>query len=179
MRAICTSKAYQLSSRFDGEYKPEWDRYYARKLVRPLSAEEIYDAVVKATGIFGHGVQYVMDTIGSTTQGSPDSELRGFLDLMRDPKGSVVEASMMLNSTLIKKNVIPAPEGSRVNKLLNKEPTLSNKEIVEELFLATLSRYPTKKELATTVEHIEKHRSKGLEDLQWALLNKLEFLVNY
>ena len=37
-----SSKAYQLSSRFDGQYKPEYDRYYARKLVPPaLSAEEI------------------------------------------------------------------------------------------------------------------------------------------
>ena len=45
MRTICRSKAYQLSSRFSGEYKPEYDRYYARKLVRRLSAEEIYDAI--------------------------------------------------------------------------------------------------------------------------------------
>src|SRR5206468_7875124 len=45
MRTICRSKAYQLSSRFEGDYKPEYDRYYARKLVRRLSAEEVYDAI--------------------------------------------------------------------------------------------------------------------------------------
>ena len=61
MRIICRSKAYQLSSQFEGEYEGEWDRYYARKLVRRLSAEEIYDEIVKSTNVFGNDVEYVWD----------------------------------------------------------------------------------------------------------------------
>jgi cytochrome c553 len=179
MRTICQSKAYQLSSRFDGEYKPEWDRYYARKLVRHLSAEELYDAVSKATNVFGHGVTCIMDTYGVGDQGKPDAKLRAFLDLQKGDKGSIVQASLMLNSDIIKEKIMPSPEGSRVRTLLNKTPLVANKQIAEELFLATLSRYPTKKELAVAVKHLEDYRDKGAEDLQWALINKLEFQVNY
>ncbi len=179
MRTICRSKAYQLSSRFDGEYKPEWDRYYARKLVRHLSAEEIYDAVSKATNVFGHGLHYLQDTYGVNDQGKPDEDLQRFLNLQKEEKGSIVQESLMLNSNVIKKKILPSPDGSRARDLLSKNPPVSNKQIAQELFLATLSRYPTERELVTAVKHLEDYRDKGVEDLQWALINKLEFQVNY
>jgi mono/diheme cytochrome c family protein len=183
MRLICRSKAYQLSSRFDGNYKPEYDRYYARKLVRRLSAEEIYDAIAKATNVFGHGVTFVMDQ-----NGTPDLELSRFLDLFgrsnrstRQPsaEGSLLQASLLLNSDLVKKKVLAATKGSRVGTLLSKTPPLSNKQLVQELYLATLSRYPTDGELQKAVAHVERYRDKGVEDLQWALINSLEFMVNH
>jgi len=183
MRTICRSKAYQLSSRFDGEYKPAYDRYYARKLVRRLSAEEIYDAVAKATNVFGHGVEYIMDQTGT-----PDVELTRFLDFFgrsnrstkqASTEGSPLQASIMLNSDVVKKKVLAGTKGSRVNTLLNRMPPLPNDELVRELYLSTLSRYPTAEEVSESIKHVEKYRDKGLENLQWALLNKLEFLVNY
>jgi hypothetical protein len=184
LRTICRSNAYQLSSRLDKDYKPDVDRYYARKLVRRLSAEEIYDAIVMATGVTGNGVGYIMDT------GSPpgDAELKRFLDFFgqsnritkqAESKGSIIQASLMMNSDLIKRKVLAATEGSRVRGLLNRQPPASNREVVEELFLATLSRFPTEQESATSVRHIEHYRGQGVEDLQWALINKLEFIVNY
>jgi mono/diheme cytochrome c family protein len=183
MRTICRSKAYQLSSRFSGEYKPEYDRYYARKLVRRLSAEEIYDAIVKATNVFGNNVKFVMEQ-----DGLPDAELKRFLSFFGqsnrattqpDTKGSIIQASLILNSELVNKKLLASTEGSRVNMLLKKDPPLNNHELVEELFLATLSRFPTAREMAESVSHVEKYRNQGVEDLQWALMNNLEFIVNY
>ena len=46
MRKIAGSEAYQLSSRYEGEWKPDYERLFARKLVRRLWAEEVHDAVV-------------------------------------------------------------------------------------------------------------------------------------
>lgn len=184
MRTICRSKAYQLSSRFEGEYKPEYDRYYARKLARRLSAEEIYDAIAKATNIFSKDVKYAMEQTGPPA----DGELKRFLDFFGQSnritkqatsKSSVIQASLMMNSGLVKNKVSASTEGSRVNQLLAKSPPPSNDQVVEELFLSTLSRFPTKEEAASSVKHIEKYRDKGAEDLQWALINKLEFVVNY
>ena len=86
---------------------------------------------------------------------------------------------MMMNSDVVKRKALASTEGSRVSELLSKTPALPNEKIVEELFLATLSRYPTEQEMATGVSHVAMHRDKGVEDLQWALLNKLEFMVNY
>ena len=185
MRMICQSKTYQLSSHFEGKYDPVWDRYYARKLVRRLSAEEIYDAIVKSTNVFGNKVEYVMD-LG--LPGGGDSELNRFLSFFGQSNritsgpsttSSIVQASLMLNSPLVKSKVQAEKEGSRVNLLLNQTPPLSNDKLVEELFLWTLSRYPSDEEMTDSIKHLAKYRDRGVEDLQWVLLNKLEFIVNH
>ena len=61
-RTICRSNAYQLSARFDGEWKESYTKYYARKFVRMLSAEELHDAIAVATsrpGSFKFGSEKV------------------------------------------------------------------------------------------------------------------------
>ena len=52
-------------------------------------------------------------------------------------------------------------------------------EIVEELFLASLSRRPTADEVEVAKRVIAKDRKAGVENIQWALLNSTEFLVNH
>ena len=49
LRLIAQSNAYQLSSRYPGEWKPGYARYFAKHFPRRLSAEEIYDALAQAT----------------------------------------------------------------------------------------------------------------------------------
>jgi len=184
MRLICQSKAYQMSSRFEGEYKPEYDRYFARKLARRLTAEEIYDALAKATNVFGHGIEFVLQQNGLVG----DAELSRFLRFLGqtdrngrppDTKNTILSVSMMLNSDVVRKKVLRSTEDSRTSLLLSQDPPLSNMEIVEDLFLHTLSRFPTNEEMVTSIRHIEDYRDKGAEDLQWALVNKLEFIVNF
>jgi hypothetical protein len=70
-------------------------------------------------------------------------------------------------------------EKSRLHDLLNAEPPKTNAEIVEELFLATLSRFPLKEEAEFGARLVAEHHSQGAEDLLWVLLNKPEFLLNY
>ncbi|MGH9802036.1 MAG: DUF1549 domain-containing protein, partial [Blastocatellia bacterium] len=53
MRTIAKSSAYQLSSRFDGEWKESFTPYFARHYVRQLTAEQLHDAICQATQIFG------------------------------------------------------------------------------------------------------------------------------
>src|SRR5262249_18722892 len=43
--------AYQLSSEYPGEWKLEYVPFYARKYARRLDAEELHDAIVKATNM--------------------------------------------------------------------------------------------------------------------------------
>lgn len=173
MRLICRSKAYQLSSRFESEYEPEYDKYYARKLVRRLSSTEIYDALAQATNVFGHGTKYV-----SSPGGTRDSELNRFMSFLGGGEG-VVPVSMMMNSGIVKEKVKAGAEGGRLNKLLTNDPPVSPMCIVEDLFLSTLSRYPTSQEVVKSMRHIEQYDDEGLENLLWALVNKLEFVVNY
>ena len=57
------------------------------------------------------------------------------------------------------------------------EPPYSNDQIVEELFLATLSRFPTEDEKKMAVKLLQEFHTQGAEDLLWSLINHLEFLA--
>src|SRR5262249_28298434 len=48
---IAKSNAYQLSSVYPGTWNIQYVPYYARHYVRRLDAEEIHDAIQKATGV--------------------------------------------------------------------------------------------------------------------------------
>src|SRR5262249_42150829 len=50
---ITKSSTYQLSATYPGTWDVSYVPYYARKYVRRLDAEEIHDAIAKATGILG------------------------------------------------------------------------------------------------------------------------------
>ena len=68
MKLITKSSAYQLSAYFDVEWKDEHTRYFARRFVRRLCAEELLDAI--SIGVFlsisingtNTQVTYVMQT---------------------------------------------------------------------------------------------------------------------
>ena len=46
---ITKSSTYQLSSRFEGEWKQQYARYFARHFVHRLPAPQIWDAICQAT----------------------------------------------------------------------------------------------------------------------------------
>jgi hypothetical protein len=58
---------------------------------------------------------------------------------------------------------------------------LSDEELADELFLATLSRRPTADQKAGAVEAIKsaKTRAEGVTDVIWALVNTREFILNH
>ena len=89
---------------------------------------------------------------------------------------SPVQAMMMMTSPVVTKRV--SAEGkTRVANLL--KAGKSDDEIIEELFLASLTRRPTADEVEVAKRVIAKDRKTGPENLQWALLNSTEFLVNH
>jgi hypothetical protein len=58
---------------------------------------------------------------------------------------------------------------------------LTDEELVEEAFLATLSRFPTGAQKADGIQHLKgaKNRTEGVTDLLWALVNTREFILNH
>ena len=51
--------------------------------------------------------------------------------------------------------------------------------MVDELFLGTLSREPLPDERLYAVSVLDKNRMEGAQNVQWALLNLVEFLYNF
>jgi Protein of unknown function (DUF1553)/Protein of unknown function (DUF1549) len=196
IKLITKSSTYQLASRFDGEWKDSYARYFARRFVRRLTAEELFDAVSQATGLFpeipisgtGIKVKYVMQTRSpEDIRGGELNEIWRFLGsfgqdnrsrTIKSLKGNMIQSSLMLNSNVIKERVKAKP-GGRIRKLLDQEPPLGNDQLVEELFLAMLSRFPTPEEKEIAVSQVREYRTQGVEDLAWVLLNKLDFIFNY
>jgi hypothetical protein len=83
---------------------------------------------------------------------------------------------MLMRSPVVNDRVLAAKD-SRVQRLLASSE--SNAKVVEELFLATLSRQPTPEEKAVAVSFLDKNRVEGAQNVQWALLNLVEFLYNF
>jgi hypothetical protein len=193
MKTIVKSRAYQVSSTYSGEWKAAYDNYFARHAARRLSAEEFWDAVSDATGVYDsfkvkdldRKFKYVMEA--HFNQDFYDSH-RGLWNLLQDwgqtdredppnDRSSLVQAASLLNHELVLKRV-KVQKGSRLERLLSAQPSKSNGEIVEELFLATVSRYPTGEEKGKAVALLERNREQGAEDLLWALLNRVDFIIS-
>ncbi|HUQ92500.1 MAG TPA: DUF1549 domain-containing protein [Bryobacteraceae bacterium] len=194
IKLITKSSTYQLSSRFDGEWKPDYARYFARHFVRRLPATQIWDAICQSTGVFlevpilrsDRKVKYVQSMIDPDDLGQKN--MKPLADLLASfglnnrysvgddagTKGSVIQASVLLNNPLVLERV-KFSKGSRLFDLLQHEPPYTNAQIVEELFLATLSRFPSGREKDIGVKLLQDYHTQGAEDLLWSLINHLEF----
>jgi hypothetical protein len=186
-RRICRSSAYQLSARYPGEWKDTYTPYFARKFVRMLTAEEVHDALVSATGRPG-SFKYGNEKVGMAMQANTPSatgELKSFMVAFgqsnrsnppRPPAASPLQPLLLMRSPVVTERVL-AEKDSRVQNLLAAHP--ENGKVVEEMFLGTLSRYPQAEERKIAEAALEADRVRGAQNLQWALLNLAEFLYNY
>ncbi len=186
-RTVCRSNAYQLSARFDGEWKDAYTKYYARKFVRLLSAEELHDAIVIATGrpgsfkygadkvdlamkLSGPGgsgdLKHFMQTFGQSNRNNPPRPLAP----------SPLQPLLLMQSPVVTERVSGDKE-SAVQKLLAAHS--DNSKVVDEMFLATLSRSPSSEEKQIALDALGQDRQAGAQNLQWALLNLTEFFFNY
>jgi hypothetical protein len=221
---IAKSSAYQLSAGYPGSWKVEYVPYYARKFVRRLDAEEIHDAIVKATGLlpvttFRDGTGLSQTILGYPIVGDDglklrevlwamqlpepfeprqrgdvrtflDSFLRGNRDAnLRTQDSSILQSLNLMNNAFVMDrihqgnriiNIPNTPEiPSTVRKLLS-DPRISNDQIIIQLYLHTLSRYPSDAEKSKTLTYFASmSRTAATESLQWVLLNKVDFIFNY
>lgn len=92
-----------------------------------------------------------------------------------DLTGSIPEALFMMNSPQLNTAIRAESPNSIIGRISRQ--VLSDEDVVRELYFHTLSREPTKKEVAICLEYISKspNRKEGFEDLLWSLLNSSEF----
>jgi hypothetical protein len=188
IRMIVSSRAYQLSTATPAGWKEGHDTYFARHKVRRLSAEQIWDAISQVSGVFPtfqvtfspKKVNYLMQTRSPQDLDKTD---RKFYKVVQqfgqcdrytaeaDRRAGMVQAAMLLNHGLLRERV-KVQKGSRIEQLL-KGP---DKQLVEDLFLAGLSRLPSPDEEKVALEALAGGRDAGAEDLLWAMINRLDFL---
>jgi hypothetical protein len=192
---IAKSSAYQLSSQFPGEWQARYSPYFARKFVRRLKAEEVHDSLVTATGLtteysirstdlkFRYAIEAGPEDF--TDRGNPNGkQIHFFLDAFgqtnreaseRSNDGEITQAILLMNSPFVLEQ-IKASEGSYLAGLLEQE--LTDEEKIARLFQRFLVRSPTAEE-AAEAQAVVKGGATGWEDLQWLLVNKVEFVHNF
>ncbi len=206
MKTIMKSNAYQLSSSFPTTWKDSYAPYYARRYVRVMTGPEVADTVAQATGrpyrlsFLKTKVERVKQMTGpenlpgrrggaGANQEGKDgaditSMMNAFLQGNREAavplgnKATTLQAILMMSSGLINDRVL-ADKDSRVEKLVESDKT--SDQLIEELFLATLSRWPTaeEKKAAMQIFPFESNRKRAAENFQWTLMNSIEFVLNH
>ncbi len=93
----------------------------------------------------------------------------------RTPDATVSQSLHLLNSPQLEGRI--RSDGCRATRLASSQS--SPREIVDELYLAIYTRYPTESERAYAVRLIEssENRRSILEDLIWAMINTPEFSI--
>jgi hypothetical protein len=186
IRAITASRVYQLTSG-QSDSRQSDPRWFARRAVRRLTADQLFDSLLQAAG---------QDEEGSFSDreqriDSPRLRLRELFDQQgesgADSQATILQALAMMNGALVES----ATSGNRCATLtaVTEAPFFTDAERVETLFLATLSRPPRAAEVRRLIAHVESstnHGGSGAEakaaafaDIFWALLNSSEFAVNH
>jgi len=196
VRLILNSNTYQLSSRYDGEWKAAYTRYFARHTPRRLAAEELWDSLATATQTetpmfvygFDQPLQYA-NQLPDPTEPRSDFQVTNFLSLFgrgdwwnigRDPRPSLLQLLYTMNDSQVVLRTFASRGDAPVNRVARiASSTLSDADAVRELYLATLSRPATQEEVDTVLRMKKGTRADWLADLQWVLVNKLDFIFSY
>jgi len=180
IRAFTASRAYQLSSL--ATHKSQDDpRQFARMPLRGLSAEQLFDSIAQATGYREEPIPNPRFFGNPTTRSRFLTQFANASDKPTEVQTSILQALSLMNGPLTDLRY------SETLQALVDAPFMDNTERIETIFLATLSRKPTPRELANMVGYLEKdgvsadkeNYHRALADLFWVLLNSGEFFLNH
>ena len=184
IRRITSSRVYQLSSEPVAGNRDDtmaYSRYYPRR----LHSEQLLDSISQATAV---PEKFRSLYPGTRAMQVPDPEIESyFLEVFDRPSRQLIcerKNAQTLNQAL---HLI---SGDTVHqKVSHKEGFLAKvlesgrtpADVLEELYLRTLSRYPRGEERAAAREAGARagEERQGIEDVFWALLNSKEFLYNH
>ncbi len=208
VRQICNSRTYQLSTQANDSNETDLTNFSHASL-RRMRAEVLLDVLAQVTGTTnkflglekgaratqiadGNTTNYFLKTFGRSTRESACS-----CEVKQEPNLS--QALHLLNGDTVHNKI-------KAGKLIRDwhKDGMKKTEIIERLYLRTLARTPTEKELESVLAaldtaeiasekdsekdpkkdpkkkaNVEAAEQQALEDLFWALLNSSEFMFNH
>lgn len=187
IRRIAGSHVYTLSS-LPNEHNAVDSRNYSRFYRERLRAEVLLDSVCQITGVeesfaamppgatarqlWSHRI----DSLFLDAFGRPDPNQDPPCE--RVPDTTVVQALHLMNSQSLYDKV--TSDAGLAAELAASDRT--SEGILEELYLAVYSRYPTDAEREAAGRFLEEQqgsRRKAVQDLLWAMLNTPEFVFKH
>jgi len=194
-RLILTSRTYQISCIIPKPDVPQGEANFAFYPLRRLDAEVLIDAINQITGtsdLYTSAIPEPFTFIpdNKSAISLPDGSITSpFLDLFGHParatgmeservnRPSPTQRMHMLNSSHIQRKL---EEGPKLRAIISSKR--KPQEIMEDLYLTVLSRFPTDDEVKNAEEYAKSGVVKGREawiDLVWALINSDEFLYRH
>ena len=187
IRSIVLSRPYQLSSKTGGpDSARAAGRSFAQASVAPLMPEQLFECLVRATGLDEEKPNpKAKPGAGTPRDGFREAFFKEFKPSLSpnepatpavDP--SISQALYFLNGDLVARGTAAATE-HRLNRLMEREKDPARR--IEELFLLTVSRPPTSREAGALLDRVRKagESPRVYEDVFWALLNTTEFVTRH
>jgi len=180
IKAITLSRTYQLSS-VGEQSRPDDLRLFTRMPIKGLSGEQLFDSLCQATG-FRENVGIQQRIFGFNTSRGTFLDKFTEQDKKTEYHTSIPQALTMMNNQLIA-NATHPDRGIVLGALVSSS-FMSNRAKIEALYLAALSRKPTKMESDKFVRYVQRggvsgNQKKALGDVFWVLLNSTEFSFNH
>jgi len=192
-RVVLNSRTYQLSSKSNETNKLDKNNY-ARSYIRPMMAEAVVDVLNSALGTdekWGPEVRPGLKAVevGASQLQNPQLTY-AFRIFGRPPRTSACDCERAMEPALPQKLFLMTDQGvldkfrddrvdGRLQRLLKSKK--SDEEVLEELFLATLSRLPTIRDRQAFADYrkMVTDRRAAFTDTVWALINTREFILNH
>ncbi|MBN67855.1 MAG: hypothetical protein CME32_01065 [Gimesia sp.] len=178
-RTITNTRAYQrkMQKRSEGQMQTP----FAAQLPTRLRGDQIFTAI---TQVFGVDDLQADRSDGNRRYQRSRSARGQFSSLFTfDPStsqdeitGDVPQALFMMNSEALN-GMLGTNRSTKLAQIARDYP--ENKAAIQELYLLTLSREPSAKELEICEDYFQQseRRETALEDLMWSLLNSSEFIT--
>ncbi|MBL8808718.1 MAG: DUF1549 domain-containing protein [Planctomycetaceae bacterium] len=184
VRWIVNSEAYALSSQFGDKNKIDDPAagempLFSHMYLKSMQAEQLYDSLIVASNAHQSG-----NGNWSAQEEQRRRWMQQFIVAFNNDEndesttfnGTIPQALMMMNSELIDK-ACSLERGSFLFEEMSKPGPEAQK--INDLFLAALSRKPTKTEITKFQKALatyKQNKLNGYQDLFWALLNSNEFV---
>jgi len=187
IRWLCNSNAYNLSCVANRTNdKAEHEVLFSRMILKALSPEQLFESLMVATN--AEAAENRQDKAKLRDQWL-NRLIGGFGDDEGNEvnfNGTVVQALMMMNGEDIN-SAITRPNKGTVALAIARGRTAAG--IIHELYLASLNRPPTQREMTAIMTRLPlrvqfqvkdaSNPSAKFEDVFWALLNSSEFILNH
>ena len=204
MKVILQSNAYQRSSKPLAGNKLD-RRFYSRYYPRRMMAEVLHDAIVQVTDVptkfdfiafpgadkektdfypmgtravqlYDSAVEnYFLQTFGR-------NQRRIVCECERSDEPTMVQVLHLSNGATLNEK-LRAPNNRLARLLKLHQEGMSGSALIDEIYLACLSRYPTEAErehlLALLPKPGDKPEGEVVEDFYWGLMSSREFLFNH
>ncbi len=191
-RRILNTLAYQRDWRTNTTNARD-ERNFSHRLLRRLTAEQALDAIAQVTGTTmvlpkryaeprkgQRAVEIALSRVG----GDDGYVLQIFgrpirvqnCDCERSAAASLSQSLYLFNDEKLLAKIAD-PKGRLKQRV---EQTPEDRKLLEELYLAALTRFPTPAEVERSMRHLRQagSRLEGYQDVLWSLLNRHDFIVN-